>query len=1187
MVVIGNINTGSRSVGVFMVKGNNYTTGNLVVAGNLLADYWNVTRGLSVYGNLDVLGNFTIGANVTFANTTDAYSSETGSLHVAGGLSIKKNVVIGGNLIIYSDNVYESTTQSVNTTTGALVIKGGLGVAKNINVGETLKINKSLIVPQGTTGERPLLPQKGDFRYNTDYNEIEFYDKNNNWRSIINPQDLDRNTKIIINDQYDDNIIRFYTEGNQRMMMSNNANSGGIAIGQGFNSPRSTLDILGNLMISGNAYFNSGIIIGNTSNTTQTVPGTIRFTGVDLEGYINNKWISLAKDPSVLSFDSAQPFTTYQFHVSQVSQKFRYANRALGNPSEESNIFGHVYYFRYQTLNKTIKANRIEVSIDDNSANNATQSFDIEFYVNDVIQTTITVNNTQGNLIPSIIPITELIIYEGERISFRARANDIASTDAEIFITLHGSYTSSEINLSGNINLLFNNNINFTQNLTVSDNLNVLSNLNILGGAIKIGYVDDPMNGRIRYSGNDLEGCIDNKWVSLTRPQDSASFSAISPYRLEQFQFSKTETKYKYGTRALGTNNVFFQGSYYEFKYQKLRGAVQFKYVEVILDQKSIDNVNALDYTLIVEVNNITTKTISIPFSAGEYSNIISLGTTMATSPNDLISMKLKANNNYSVNLDLIITLLGDATLSNITLDANTNIIYNSNLTLNANLCVTGNAIFKNGITVGGNGQEIDGTLKYNFINNRFEGFSNGQWKEIGGSNQDIDKDTYIVTEQNSDDDIIRFYTQNNQRMMIGNTINSGFVGIGLGFNSPKSSLDIVGNMMVSGNAYFNSGVILSNINAVSANGSMRFQGTTFQGYISGEWRNFITEQPAYIQTTIPYITSIFEFRKTTQSYKYGNRSTGMDAADINEFGMAFIYKYERIHKNVTFDTIEIIQDDQSISNNDHTFTLQIEVNDVVQHTETFTFIKNEFKSKLINMSSSLTISAEDVISIKLKGDNANSIDADLLIHLIGTTKAETFSISGNVNFLMNNSITALEDFSVTKNFNALSNANFSGDLNIDGSIGLGITPAYKLHLGTNSAAKPGTNTWTISSDKRIKTNISSITKNELYDISKNFNVKKYKFKDTYRIAHNLEDRVRIGIIADDINEYMPSCINTTDIKYKIGHTPDNQNIYEEIPNCLNYDGSELQFVLFGCIPNLIKDYENIKQRLEALENNK
>lgn len=45
-----------------------------------------------------------------------------------------------------------------------------------------------------------------------------------------------------------------------------------------------------------------------------------------------------------------------------------------------------------------------------------------------------------------------------------------------------------------------------------------------------------------------------------------------------------------------------------------------------------------------------------------------------------------------------------------------------------------------------------------------------------------------------------------------------------------------------------------------------------------------------------------------------------------------------------------------------------------------------------------------------------------------------------------------------------------------NGNVGLGTTnPAFRLHLSTDSAAKPGTNTWTISSDRRLKKDVTSL----------------------------------------------------------------------------------------------------------------
>jgi hypothetical protein len=60
----------------------------------------------------------------------------------------------------------------------------------------------------------------------------------------------------------------------------------------------------------------------------------------------------------------------------------------------------------------------------------------------------------------------------------------------------------------------------------------------------------------------------------------------------------------------------------------------------------------------------------------------------------------------------------------------------------------------------------------------------------------------------------------------------------------------------------------------------------------------------------------------------------------------------------------------------------------------------------------------------------------------------------------------------------------FNGGRNFfSGNVGLGVTdPTYRLQLSTDSAAKPTSNTWTISSDARLKTNIHTI-RHALHDL--------------------------------------------------------------------------------------------------------
>ncbi len=169
------------------------------------------------------------------------------------------------------------------------------------------------------------------------------------------------------------------------------------------------------------------------------------------------------------------------------------------------------------------------------------------------------------------------------------------------------------------------------------------------------------------------------------------------------------------------------------------------------------------------------------------------------------------------------------------------------------------------------------------------------------------------------------------------------------------------------------------------------------------------------------------------------------------------------------------------------------------------------------------------------------------------------------------------------------------------GNMGLGVvSPTYQLELSTDKAGKLTTTTWSTTSDMRIKENITSISKEDIYNISKQFNPKKYEYKENFRTAHNLEYKSYIGIIADEVKEYMPCCIEENTLKYKIGEniTTDEEgndvkeDVYEEVENCKRYNGSELQFILFGAIPHLIEEneelntkYNDVLNKVQELEN--
>ena len=66
----------------------------------------------------------------------------------------------------------------------------------------------------------------------------------------------------------------------------------------------------------------------------------------------------------------------------------------------------------------------------------------------------------------------------------------------------------------------------------------------------------------------------------------------------------------------------------------------------------------------------------------------------------------------------------------------------------------------------------LGGYIRYNTQKSEFEGYDGTNWFPFGSNlskNIDADQDTYIATEQNSDEDIIRFYTEGTQRMTLDN----------------------------------------------------------------------------------------------------------------------------------------------------------------------------------------------------------------------------------------------------------------------------------------------------------------------------------------------------------------------------------------------------------------------------------
>ena len=163
------------------------------------------------------------------------------------------------------------------------------------NITAELVGDDAILIPKGTTGQRPTNPQQGYIRYNTSINTFEGYGAGNAWGSLGGVKDTNQDTYISAESypSSNDDTLRFLNSNNETMRItvdgrigiSNEAPSERLEVSGGnakFNSnlyilerlgiahsnPTERLDIQGNVKISENLYIMSNIGIGLSNPST-------------------------------------------------------------------------------------------------------------------------------------------------------------------------------------------------------------------------------------------------------------------------------------------------------------------------------------------------------------------------------------------------------------------------------------------------------------------------------------------------------------------------------------------------------------------------------------------------------------------------------------------------------------------------------------------------------------------------------------------------------------------------------------------------------------------------------------------------------------------------------------------------------------------------------------------------------
>ncbi len=139
--------------------------------------------------------------------------------------------------------------------------------------------------------------------------------------------------------------------------------------------------------------------------------------------------------------------------------------------------------------------------------------------------------------------------------------------------------------------------------------------------------------------------------------------------------------------------------------------------------------------------------------------------------------------------------------------------------------------------------------------------------------------------------------------------------------------------------------------------------------------------------------------------------------------------------------------------------------------------------------------------------------------------------------------------------------------------VGIGISsPSYQFQISTDSAAKPSTNTWTVSSDERIKEDIEDANLDICYNNIKNLKLKRYKWIDSFIENHSIEDQHKLGWIAQEVETIIPKAVITTN----------NEEYNIEDFKSLNAD--QIYASLYGAVQKIINKLENIENFIATLD---
>ncbi len=248
--------------------------------------------------------------------------------------------------------------------------------------------------------------------------------------------------------------------------------------------------------------------------------------------------------------------------------------------------------------------------------------------------------------------------------------------------------------------------------------------------------------------------------------------------------------------------------------------------------------------------------------------------------------------------------------------------------------------------------------------------------------------------------------------------------------------------------------------------------------------------------------------------------------------------------------------------------------------------VRDSTASTTIPNPNQYTLSVQAGTSIQVNNQTAKYLSGNYTINL-GATQSSVLGLSGQTNpFPLANGTTIAIRYSMILQVPILDPVGAqwtysSNNTNVYhmGSVGIGTTnPEYQLDVrgaiysSIGGITQTGLTTWSITSDRRIKDNITRASYDKCLENVKNIELYNFTFKNN---CVNTNDKHQLGFIAQEVQQVYPKAV-------EVGKMILNTN--EKIDNLLTLNTTQIDYTLYGAVKNIIEKIEDIDNDLENIE---